>query len=43
VTPILQNRNLWLLFFGSLVAVSSSSQVVTLGGIVGERFAGNKA
>ncbi len=43
MATIFTNRNLWLLFFGSLVAVSSSSQVVTLGGILGERFAENKA
>lgn len=43
MNELIRNRNLWILFFGSLVAVSGSSQVVTLGGIVGERFADNKA
>lgn len=43
MSELIRNRNLWILFFGSLVAVSGSSQVVTLGGIIGERFADNKA
>ncbi|MEM7083101.1 MAG: MFS transporter [Pseudomonadota bacterium] len=43
MAALYRNRNLWILFLGSLIAVSGSSQVVTLGGIIGERFAENKA
>ncbi|MFK8030136.1 MAG: MFS transporter [Gammaproteobacteria bacterium] len=43
MSSLIHNRNLWILFFGGLVAVSGSSQVVTFGGIVGERLAENKA
>ncbi len=42
MTSFIHNRNLWILFIGSLIAVAGSSQVVTLGGIIGERLAENK-
>jgi len=43
MNELIRNRNLWILFVGSLVAVSGSSQIVTMGGIVGSQFATNKA
>jgi MFS family permease len=42
MSSFIHNRNLWILFIGSLIAVAGSSQVVTLGGIIGERLAENK-
>ena len=42
MSVFLNNRNLWILFLGSLISVAGSSQVVTLGGIIGERLADNK-
>lgn len=42
MSSFIHNRNLWILFIGSLISVAASSQVATLGGIIGERLAENK-
>lgn len=43
MNALFRDRNLWILFIGSLVAVTGSSQIVTMAGIAGANLASNKA